>query len=791
MAMNPEAKGTSARRAEDSYKADTWKGLDLINESSRPNTGTHLLLQNCVINNNSKVENRRGFEQLNHGPDVEDPSGAQGFAIYKNKIISGIERIMFIALDGILYASNLNINKFPNIQWVAQEYEVGGVLPRPLIFQKGRKVTFKQIDRFLFFASGEGIFVYDGDAWKDITTTDAYEVNKLQLEELGYNIAHPDGAGGIKPYDDNTELCQIIQLVSNTTSSEGEFIPFRIDMKNIPVNLKYNVLGETGGTDIKDLDAVMLVFITRADLGNEITDADFVDQRLFDVEPTIPVPGEKEIDKVIDSTWPSTFTTPESLTAGSYFVKYYIGYVTIGDLTGEAFTLEQINAIMDSRKLEHFEGTITPEQFSRCFSRKVIYETSIVVTTSEDVASSTEIDRDDIRTCNLVETYKGRVYLAGSKNLPRVIFSSDIVNYDYFPFFQSFEPLSDKFESFTWLKKRRDTLLIPSASEFPILVGDGPITAEGLEVFSTKVLYPNVGVIAPRSLKFVDANLIYLSNDGIRLSKPNTFDENSILTIKRIDKSIRDIVVIDEDAIAFFKDGKYYLMYPNGEGLIYDFDHNGQWSSFKTNLEPMRFHLEDQGINYFISDTGSVFWFNKDIYVDKVLNEAKELVNVPVEFDILPNAFTGNINLDNTTKNFKRVGLRFAIKDEVVQEFKVNVYVNGVDTKNADTSTLIENEAGELEVEVVESETFLEHTGLTKAGSWVLGNTQNASVLPNRISYNLIEFQLNLRNGQRAAKGEAITVRIRGEATEKFEFSEFNFTAINRKKRRQRGQIYK
>lgn len=932
--MEQESKRGSSRKA-DHFKNSNWLGLDLINESTRPNTGTFLSLKNMLLNNNGKLENRKGFREKGKGPD-QDILNTQGFVFYKKKTPNGYAKELFVVKSGVIYK-----NTYPVLTvWEKQEQLIStdSTDTKGLAFQTTRPVQFSQIDRFLLVASGSGIFVYDGDNWKDSTTSEfAFIPTDEQKTALGYNIAHPEGINASRPLIPEGDGVPSITSINMTSTQPGGLtteipINIRVGYKDV-IEYKTIFLGDGTRSDVRyagsppeaqgfsnertlkiednilDTRLVLnpaIIFYSKSLSSGEdpITvdtlqylktefinfggDSDIqqtaseIINGFVDTQVTVTLSGEFTVEVMLayvprrfgefydykhswlDASQGTTLETKTKTTSySSSLIAGNTDYTdTLKTLTNSdtGFAQKAINEILTPNDFFYsqikYDTTTTDYVSERSFdieiaalSKDVLNSTlsfyynrarafldNVVVTdriqgdislpssgsvfitlrpphdenskflvvldiidssrktstivSKDALVVSDKLTSDDIKTCNLVEIYKGRFYLAGSLTFPRTIFSSDVINLDYFGSFISTAPTTNKYEPFNLLKSRRNTLMIPSDSEFSLLDGDGLISAEGLDFFRASVLYPGVGVIAPRTLKFVDNNLIYLSNDGVRFSKPNTFDENSILTIKRIDKTIQDFVRIDREAIAFFTDGRYYLMYSDGVGLIFDFDHGSQWSSFETQLKPFKFHLEDEGVNFFINDLGDISIFDRSIYKDIELNSNNEEVELPIKFELLPNAFSGNTSLDNVTKVYKRMEFKFKIRDDMEQEFKVNLYVNGVDISDEKEYTLIKNSEGSLSVESQLVETFLRHSGHTVVGTWVLGKHPSASYLPGRSLYQIKDYQINPRNGDRAAKGEAITFSISGEATEKFEFLEFSYGALIRKRRKRVGTVY-
>lgn len=412
------------------------------------------------------------------------------------------------------------------------------------------------------------------------------------------------------------------------------------------------------------------------------------------------------------------------------------------------------------------------------------------IVSAKDGSSLSSLDLD---TCNLIEVYKGRIYLAGSITEPRVLFASDVTNYDYFPRLLTVLPTTDKNEAINVIRKRQYTLMIPSSSEFTTLVGDGPLGTSELNMFETRIIYPGIGVYAPRTLVFLDNNLVYLSNDGIKLSKPNAFNESSITTIQRIDKLIKPAVSVDRKAIAFVDNGKYYIMYPDGTGFIYDFDVEGFWSEFSTDLEPFVDHCEYRGKHYVISGEGSISILDNNIYVDKVLSPLDDtLIDVPIQVDLIPNIFTGNVAYNDNLKSFKWCNFKFNIDDDVAQKFKISIFCDGVDARDTKQYAPSINSDGELTViEKDEADFILNHYGMSKAGSWALGTVDYDTVFKGRLAPQLKQYEINLREQDRAAKGCHITFRLKAGITAKFELIEFGFTALIRKTARHTGKSYR
>jgi hypothetical protein len=129
----------------------------------------------------------------------------------------------------------------------------------------------------------------------------------------------------------------------------------------------------------------------------------------------------------------------------------------------------------------------------------------------------------------------------------------------------------------TKLKRwRNDELVI--YKENSIFVLSNTNGAEPLTDWSLKIYNPNIGCKAPRSVVSLGDEQIFLADDGIRLLSRTEFDQvkNAVIS-----KPVNDIIQrINRDSIskacAYFYDNKYIIFFPidssteNNCGLIYD-----------------------------------------------------------------------------------------------------------------------------------------------------------------------------------------------------------------------------
>lgn len=139
--------------------------------------------------------------------------------------------------------------------------------------------------------------------------------------------------------------------------------------------------------------------------------------------------------------------------------------------------------------------------------------------------------------------------------------------YDYWPAIFFFDVGEGDGDEITRLMNFRDGLLIFLKRSVYILYGDGTTIAD----YQLQKIKAN-GCVAPKSAIDIGNYIFYLGNDHVyslyRTDQNYVSSEPISLKVKPILDGITDSDKIQ--AVAHFKDDKYYLSFPNGITLIYD-----------------------------------------------------------------------------------------------------------------------------------------------------------------------------------------------------------------------------
>lgn len=322
-----------------------------------------------------------------------------------------------------------------------------------------------------------------------------------------------------------------------------------------------------------------------------------------------------------------------------------------------------------------------------------------------------------IHNCNRMLIYGSRIFLYGDTVQQDLVYISQVGQYNYFPALLTLQFANPRREGITQILPYRNGLLVFSKTSTQYLTGTSP------DDYTRRILHTDLGCISSHGAAVMKNHVAFLSTEGIMALKTVSFTDDKA-TVEKIDTKIANQVTQDPNAISWFEDNQYKIIFPSTDTRLRFYQDIGAWVkdySIKFNFTRMAFF---DGVVYGLYN-GYLYKFDSTVYVDD---------DYTYQDYFETKAF--NMSQPYHPKKLKELHILTAPEGQtlhgVVQVYADEVAVMGVDNQYASI-----NDQGQVVWNVDFEENVTIDSGGTVFGSWVLGQSTFGAV-----NYALMKFRL-------------------------------------------------
>lgn len=406
---------------------------------------------------------------------------------------------------------------------------------------------------------------------------------------------------------------------------------------------------------------------------------------------------------------PTVFTAftnrPSTITSVDYLWEYRLSGATTWT-SGQAYAQDAAGKTWK----------FSPDTISNYDIRLTIRDHSVTTTTAQMILSSYEVDPTEnklantpldssaMNRCRKILLHWDRILLAQDDKNPFQMYISDLSNPRYFPSTNTIHFDTGKQEPITAIVRYRGMLIVFTRSTIQSVSG------KTVETYVRNLVHDQVGCAAGLSAKVVGNNIIFLSEDGLYMIKPNQLVLEA-MNVQRIDFPIKSELPSDANASAIVHDSQYFLAYPDRK-LVYRlyYDTNMWVRDTSSKLDIIQF-LYDGDKVYNLTKTGKVYQHDQTVFTD--CGEAFTMV-VESKFIDLSAAF-------NNKKLRRLYVLAKHFSDHNV-DISVKVQADSAVVLDPETGGSVFDANGYLVWQTSTSPNMHFYTG-TSFGTWVMGQS--------------------------------------------------------------------
>lgn len=212
----------------------------------------------------------------------------------------------------------------------------------------------------------------------------------------------------------------------------------------------------------------------------------------------------------------------------------------------------------------NFEDTLTEDLSAQTTQQFInIYFRNIEISPNKitDYTSIQEKGKSPLLSCTKVTEHYGKLLVYGSDELPDKVFVSFPNNFSYFPSLFSLDFTTPTRQPVESIVPFMDVLVVQTETMTWGIKGTSPLV-NAPNPYSTFMITPSYGTIAPKSVQVVRNKLFFLSHLGI-VSLHSLYAVDQQYNVKHEDTIIKNIVPQDKDAVAVQFDNQYWLNFPN------------------------------------------------------------------------------------------------------------------------------------------------------------------------------------------------------------------------------------
>lgn len=308
-----------------------------------------------------------------------------------------------------------------------------------------------------------------------------------------------------------------------------------------------------------------------------------------------------------------------------------------------------------------------------------------------------------IHNCNRVLVYGSRLFLYGDTVQQDLVYITQVNMPTYAPSLLTLQFPNPRREGITQILPYRNGLLVFSKTSIQYLTGTSP------DDYARRVLHTNLGCISQFGAAVMKNHVAFLSTEGVMALKTTSFTDDKA-TVEKIDTKVANQVVQDPNAIAWFEDNQYKIIFPSNLTRLRFYQDNGAWVkdySTKFNFTRMAFF---DGATYGIYN-GFLYKFDPTVYTDD---------DYQYQDYFETKAF--NMGQPYHPKKLKELHILAApggtTMHGVIQAYADEVAITGVDNQYASVNT-----NGEVVWNIDFEENLTIDSDGTVFGSWVLGQS--------------------------------------------------------------------
>ena len=290
----------------------------------------------------------------------------------------------------------------------------------------------------------------------------------------------------------------------------------------------------------------------------------------------------------------------------------------------------------------------------------------------QDYKNIKEKGKSPVLSCTRAIEHYGKILLYHSEELEEAVFVSFPENFNYFPQLfrlDFYTQTRDPVESIT---PYMNVLVVQTPYQTWGIKGSSPLI-NSPDPYSTFMISPSYGTIAPKSVTIVRNQLMFLSHLGV-VSIQNLYAVDNQYNVKQWDTMIKNILPIDADAIGIQYDEQYWLNFPNYgitlrwyiDKKAWVLDKYGAWNNFKG---VFKYQAVNGNLQFITRPSNFKEEENLGIYkivVDYSLpTDLGESILTKFETSFL------NQNYPFHPKNYKELKLDFTIQNEYYQSQNV------------------------------------------------------------------------------------------------------------------------
>lgn len=374
-------------------------------------------------------------------------------------------------------------------------------------------------------------------------------------------------------------------------------------------------------------------------------------------------------------------------------------------------TWTQINDFTASKKTVEFKVDKAGSYDIRCTVRKngtttptPTYSLTSFIVNQVESKTNTDLPVTGIQKCRKIVLHWDRLILAGDDTNPYQAYISDLNNPRYFPVTNTIKFDTGKQEPITAIVRYQDMLVFFTKTTIQTLTGKSTMD------YSRNLIHDGIGCVAGETAKVAGNHIIFLSDEGLHLLKPNYFKLES-MNVQRIDYPIKSEITPDTNACAMTYDSQYWIAYPNRNILYRLYYDNGMWVKDKSSkLNIVQFMQYGNDI-YNLTKDGNIYKHDETVY-----NDVGEVYEMKIETKMLDLSASFNM------KKLKRIYILFGSEPNQNVNLKLWVYADsakivspeipGQAVVNADGTTTWTSSSEQPNLKFYSGTTF---------GTWLMG----------------------------------------------------------------------
>ena len=317
-----------------------------------------------------------------------------------------------------------------------------------------------------------------------------------------------------------------------------------------------------------------------------------------------------------------------------------------------------------------------------------------------------------IQKCRKIMLHWDRILLSGDDTRPYQMYISDLQNPRYFPVTNTINFDFGKQEPITAVVRFQDMLVVFTRSTVQTLLG------KSTDDYKRYLIHDGIGCVADRSAVVVGNNVLFLSQDGIYVLRPNPYRLET-MNVGRADqliqREISELQAGSSSACAIAHDSQYWLCFPQAKVIYRYYFERKTWvkdHSDKLNIAEFLMSADDV-LN--LTTDGKIYQHNKNVFTD-----AGSTYNMEIESKFF------DLSASFNNKSLKRL----YILAKHYKTYSVNLFV----TVKADSSIALSPDTGKVVKDPngwyweTTTEPNFDFNSGTIFGTWLLGESMFGDV---------------------------------------------------------------